>query len=164
LRYFNASGASKDGEIGEDHSPETHLIPNVILTGLKVNNYLSVFGNSFNTEDGTAVRDYIHVEDLAVAHARALEYLLKNQSGKSHKFNLGTGKGTSINQIIKITEDFLGVKIDVKYFDSRVGDPEILVADSTLAKNILKLDFNNSSIENIILTSINWLKRLHNEN
>jgi len=164
LRYFNAGGASEDSEIGENHSPETHLIPNVILAGLKVKNYLSVYGNSFDTEDGTAIRDYIHVEDLAKAHAKALDYLLKNQHGISHKFNLGTGKGTSINQIIKMTENFLGVKIDVKYFDARQGDPKILVADSTLARNILGLDFNNSNIENIILTSINWLKRLHNEN
>lgn len=162
LRYFNASGASKDLDIGELHNPETHLIPNIIFSALKINNFLTVFGNKFKTFDGTAVRDYVHVDDLAIAHAKALQFLLNSQeNGISLRYNIGTGFGTSVNQLIKCTEEILDTKIKVKYFNSRDGDPAILIADSSLAKKSLGLTFSNSSIENILSSSINWFKHIY---
>jgi UDP-glucose-4-epimerase GalE len=164
LRYFNASGASKDLDIGENHNPETHLIPNVILTALKLKETLKIYGYKFKTIDGTAVRDYVHVDDLAIAHAKALLYLLSiNEYGKSFKFNLGTGLGTSVLEIINLTQELLNTKINVEYCDPRNGDPEILIADPSSAKHALDLNFASSSIENILLSSIKWLKFLHDK-
>ncbi len=135
LRYFNASGSSVDGLIGEDHSPESHLIP-VILQAIKgERDGITVFGTDYDTPDGTCIRDYIHVNDLADAHLRALDYLLKG--GETNWFNLGTGKGLSVKEIIDAAEKVTGLKAPVTYGERREGDPARLIADSSKAAEIL---------------------------
>ncbi len=135
LRYFNASGSAGDGVIGEDHDPETHLIP-VILQAIKGERPgITVFGTDYDTPDGTCVRDYVHVDDLADAHLRALDYLMKG--GKTECFNLGTGKGLSVKEIIDAAEKVTGKKAPVTYGERREGDPPYLIADATKARDIL---------------------------
>ncbi|MCE1187799.1 MAG: UDP-glucose 4-epimerase GalE [Ignavibacteria bacterium] len=135
LRYFNAAGAAMDGGIGESHSPETHLIPLVLYTAQGKRETINVFGTDYPTSDGTCVRDYIHVEDLADAHIRAVRYLLNG--GDSVTVNLGTGKGNSVKQIIEIAEKITQKAIPVTYCDRRAGDPAVLVADTGKAKEVL---------------------------
>jgi len=135
LRYFNASGCSPDGLIGEDHDPETHLIPRVMMAVTGEIDYLEVFGTDYDTPDGTCIRDYIHVEDLADAHARALDHLAAG--GDSVRCNLGTGVGVSVKEIISAVEEITGKKVPVKYGPRREGDPAMLVADPSLAKELL---------------------------
>ena len=153
LRYFNAAGADKDCEIGEDHSPETHLIPLLINAAIN-NKTLKVFGKNFNTVDGTGVRDYIHVEDLASAHYLALKKILNSK--KSFKINLGTEKGYSVNQIIKMAEKIFKCKIKKKYFPRRPGDTAKLVSSSRKAKKILGWTAKKSQLSNILLTAYKW--------
>jgi len=133
LRYFNACGAA--GELGEDHDPETHLIPNVLMTALGRIPFVSVFGDNYPTPDGTPIRDYIHVSDLADAHVRALEYLRKG--GKSERINLGNGHGYSVLEVIETARRVTGKKIDVKIEPPRSGDPSRLVADASRAHSVL---------------------------
>lgn len=135
LRYFNASGAQGDGQIGEDHNPETHLIPNVFRAALGELRALELYGDDYDTPDGTCVRDYIHVEDLASAHELAVRYLRKG--GESLACNLGTGKGVSVREIIAAAEAVSGRKVPVEVHPRRPGDPPVLVADSSLAKREL---------------------------
>lgn len=135
LRYFNASGCSPDGLIGEDHNPETHLIPRVMMAATGEIEYLEVFGTDYDTPDGTCIRDYIHVDDLADAHARALDYLA--EGGSSVRCNLGTGVGVSVKEIISAVEAVSGKAVPVKYGPRREGDPASLVADPALAKELL---------------------------
>ena len=135
LRYFNASGCSPDGLIGEDHNPETHLIPRVMMAVTGEIEYLEVFGTDYDTPDGTCIRDYIHVEDLADAHARALDHL--SGGGKSVRCNLGTGVGVSVKEIISAVEEITGKAVPVKYGPRREGDPASLVADPSLARELL---------------------------
>jgi UDP-glucose 4-epimerase len=135
LRYFNAAGADPAGKIGESHEPETHLIPLVLQTAQKKRDKILVFGNDYNTPDGTCVRDYIHVVDLADAHLKALEYLAHEND--SVIINLGTGKGNSVLEIIKKAESITGKNIPLEIVNRRAGDPAILVADNKKAKNIL---------------------------
>lgn len=135
LRYFNAAGAYMDGSIGEDHNPETHLIPLILQVPLGKRESISVFGNDYDTKDGTCIRDYIHILDLADAHVRAVEYLLKGNS--SQIFNLGSGEGFSVNEMITEAEQVVQKKIAKKYVDRREGDPAILIASNLKAKNIL---------------------------
>jgi UDP-glucose 4-epimerase len=135
LRYFNASGCSADGLIGEDHNPETHLIPRVMMAVTGEIDHLEVFGTDYDTPDGTCIRDYIHVEDLADAHARALDHLAAG--GKSIRCNLGTGVGVSVKEIICAVEEITGKTVPVKYGPRREGDPASLVADPALAKELL---------------------------
>lgn len=135
LRYFNASGCSPDGRIGEDHEPETHLIPRVMMAVTGEIEFLEVFGTDYPTPDGTCIRDYIHVEDLADAHARALDHLVGG--GDSVRCNLGTGVGVSVKEIISAVEEVTGKTVPVKYGPRREGDPPSLVADPTLAKELL---------------------------
>lgn len=153
LRYFNAGGA--DFGIGEDHQPETHLIPLVILSMLKKQAYLKVYGSDYPTGDGTCIRDYIHVTDLADAHFKAMKYLAENIYCKAEYINLGTGKGTSILDIIKIIEKISNLKVPYKLEKRRKGDPAILIADSTKAYKKLhwKAKF---SIEDIIKSALKW--------
>lgn len=134
LRYFNASGCSKDGKIGEDHRPETHLIPRVLMAVTGEIEYLEVFGTDYDTPDGTCIRDYIHVEDLAEAHALALDHLAAG--GASVRCNLGTGVGVSVKEIISAVEAITGKTVPVKYGPRRAGDPASLVADPALAKEL----------------------------
>ncbi len=135
LRYFNASGCSPDGLIGEDHNPETHLIPRVMMAATGEIEFLEVFGTDYDTPDGTCIRDYIHVEDLADAHARALDHLAAG--GESVRCNLGTGVGVSVKEIISAVEAVSGKTVPVKYGPRREGDPASLVADPSLAKELL---------------------------
>ncbi|MFO7968547.1 MAG: UDP-glucose 4-epimerase GalE [Bacillota bacterium] len=135
LRYFNVAGAHHDNSIGERHNPETHLIPNLIKSTLKSNKAFTLFGVDHNTPDGTAIRDYIHVEDLVEAHALALDYLIKNK--ESNYFNLGTENGHSVKEILSMTEKVTGKKIKVNIEDKRPGDPATLIASHQKAKRLL---------------------------
>ncbi len=135
LRYFNAAGAYGDGSIGEDHNPETHLIPLILQVPLGKRENISVFGKDYPTPDGTCIRDYIHVMDLADAHVKAMQYLL--QGGQSDIFNLGTGCGSSVDEMIGIAEEVTGQKIKRVYTARRAGDPARLVASNEKAFHIL---------------------------
>jgi len=158
LRYFNAAGAHSSGELGEDHDPETHLIPNLMRAILGRGKALTVFGTDYPTPDGTCVRDYIHVEDLCEAHRLALKWLMKGK--KSGVFNLGTGTGYSIREIIREAESIAGKKVPVKYGPRRPGDPSILVATSEKAKKIIGWKAKKT-LRDILETAWRWHK---NEN
>ena len=154
LRYFNASGADISGEIGEHHDPETHLIPLVLQVVQGKRDNIKIFGTDYGTKDGTCIRDYIHVLDLADAHVLALEKLLKD--GGSHVYNLGNGKGFSVKQVIEGAEKVLGKKINAVDDIRREGDPAILVADSKKAKKELGWNPVYIDIENIIGSAWHW--------
>lgn len=153
LRYFNAAGADVQGELGEVHEPETHLIP-LVLKAIKGEiPQITVFGTDYDTADGTCIRDYIHVEDLADAHMRAVEKLFETQ--KSYCINLGTGIGTSVKEIINAAEKVTGKKVPVVYGERRAGDPAKLYASSQKAKEILNWNPKYTDIHEIIKTA--WL-------
>ncbi len=154
LRYFNASGSSEDGLIGEDHEPESHLIP-VILQAIKGERPgITVFGTDYDTPDGTCIRDYIHVDDLADAHLRALDYLMKG--GETNWFNLGTGKGLSVKEIIDAAEKVTGMKAPVQYGPRREGDPPRLIADARKAAEILGWIPKYQDATKIVETAWKW--------
>ena len=155
LRYFNAAGADPEGELGERHVPETHLIPLVLQAASGRSESISVFGKDYETFDGTCVRDYIHIVDLADAHVKAIDYLKKGNAS-SAVFNLGNGKGFSVKEIIEASQKVTGKKIPVKYGDRRSGDPPTLVADATLAKKILGWKPKYTKIEDIIQHAWAW--------
>jgi UDP-glucose-4-epimerase GalE len=154
LRYFNAAGADPEGELGEDHTPETHLIPLAIEAALRQRRYIEVFGTDYPTADGTAIRDYIHVMDLAEAHVLALEYLLAG--GESGAFNLGTGCGHSVLEIIAAVERLAGCPVPVRKTGRREGDPPALVAGARRAKQLLKWQPFYAEIDCIIETAWKW--------
>jgi UDP-glucose 4-epimerase len=135
LRYFNAAGADFDGVIGESHEPEPHLIPIILDTALGKRKKIMIFGEDYPTSDGTCIRDYIHVYDLADAHIKALEYLMKG--GGSEIINLGTGDGNSVKEVIAIAKDVTGKDIPAEIAPRRAGDPASLVADNKKAKTVL---------------------------
>jgi UDP-arabinose 4-epimerase len=151
LRYFNASGADPEGEIGEVHDPETHLIPLVIEAALGKRPPVQIFGTDYPTPDGTAIRDYIHVMDLADAHVRALQYLL--EGGPSTAFNLGTGKGHSVREVIAAVEQVGGLKVPAEEAPRRAGDPPALVADPTKARTVLGWEASYTDIHRIVETA-----------
>lgn len=153
LRYFNAAGASVNGEIGESHFPEPHLIPLVLFTALGKRESISIYGADYPTPDGTCIRDYIHVEDLAEAHVKALEYL--NKGNSSQIINLGTGDGNSVKEVISAAEEVTGKKIKSIVAPSRAGDPAVLVADNKKAKEVLGWNpkFN---LKDIVQTAWQW--------
>jgi UDP-glucose 4-epimerase len=153
LRYFNAAGAAPDGQIGEDHTPESHLIPIVLQVALGQREAISIFGDDYPTPDGTCIRDYVHVEDLASAHLAALERLAP---GKSIKVNLGTGKGYSVREVIEACRRITGHPIPVKTAPRRPGDPPELVADARLARQILGWQPQYTTIESIVETAWRW--------
>lgn len=153
LRYFNAAGADFSGEIGESHFPETHLLPLVIDAALGKREKVMVYGNDYDTPDGTCVRDYIHVTDLATAHLQALYYL--NNGNESTIINLGTGKGNTVLEIIKKVEIISGKKIKYEITGRRAGDPDVLVADNKKAKKLLNW-FPKYTIDEIINTAYKW--------
>ena len=154
LRYFNAAGADKDSEIGESHNPETHLIP-LVLKAIKGDiDSITVFGTDYDTPDGTCIRDYIHVEDLASAHRLALEKLFDD--GRSDCINLGTGIGNSVKEVIKASEIVTGKKNPVIYGNRREGDPSKLFANNEKAKNVLGWNPKYTNIQDIIETAWNW--------
>ena len=153
LRYFNASGASPTGDIGEDHTPETHLIPLVLQVALGQRDHIAIFGDDYPTPDGTCIRDYIHVDDLASAHVRALEKL---QPGKGIQLNLGTGQGTSVRQLIDACRRVTGHAIPEIIGPRRPGDPPELVADSRRAQSFLDWKPRYTDIESIVQTAWRW--------
>lgn len=154
LRYFNVAGARSTGEIGEDHNPETHLIPLVLQTALGKREYITVFGEDYPTKDGTCIRDYIHVEDLIDAHILALRYLL--DGGNSDVFNLGSSQGFSVKEIIDMARKVTGKDIPAKIGERRPGDPSVLIASSDKAKQILGWNPTRTNIEQIIKDAWNW--------
>ncbi len=155
LRYFNASGSSPDGLIGEDHDPETHLIPRVLMAVAGQIGHIEVFGTDYNTPDGTCVRDYIHVEDLADAHAKALDHLAAG--GESLHCNLGTGVGVSVKEIITAVEEVTGRSVPVKYGPRRAGDPDFLVADPSLAKELLGWEASRKDVRDMVRPAWLWM-------
>jgi UDP-arabinose 4-epimerase len=154
LRYFNAAGADPDGKIGEDHAPETHLIPNVIAAAQGVNRTIQIFGTDHDTSDGTAVRDYVHVCDLARAHVNALDHLLAG--GESTSVNLGTGRGHSIREIISAFEDVSGRPVPTIEGPRRSGDPSTLIADPRRGQMLLRWRPLMSDLQTIVGTAWNW--------
>jgi UDP-arabinose 4-epimerase len=153
LRYFNAAGADLETQIGENHTPETHLIPSVILTALGIKEELVVYGTDFESKDGTAVRDYIHVQDLADAHVAALQL-------KSQTINLGTGTGYSVLEIIDAVQKFSGKTIPVRFEPRRFGEPGILTADNTKAKELLNWNPQVSDLPTLIQSAWKWHQML----
>jgi UDP-glucose 4-epimerase len=153
LRYFNASGASADGTIGEDHDPESHLIPIVLQVALGQRESISVFGKDYPTPDGTCIRDYIHVEDLATAHISAL---LQLEPSAVLQMNLGTGVGHSVLEVIDACRKVTGHAIPAVYSDRRPGDPACLIADSRLAQSTLAWKPKYIEIESIVETAWRW--------
>jgi UDP-arabinose 4-epimerase len=157
LRYFNAAGADLDGEIGEEHDPETHLIPLTIKAALGQEPALRIFGTDYPTPDGTAIRDFIHVDDLADAHVRALRHLLFG--GASLKLNLGTGRGHTVREVVRAVERATGRPVPVIEAPRRAGDPPALVADAAQAR--LKLDWvpTRSDLDTIVGSAVRWHER-----
>lgn len=154
LRYFNAAGAHASGRIGEDHRPESHLIPLVLQAALKQRENIAVFGEDYSTPDGTCVRDYIHVSDLADAHYRAVNYL--RNGNESNVFNLGNGQGFSVKEVIETAKKVTGLDIPVVMQERRAGDPATLVASSDKARTVLGWNPSHDSLENIIQSAWSW--------
>ena len=154
LRYFNACGAHSSGEIGEAHDPETHLIPVVLLAALGVRDSLKLFGDDYDTPDGTCIRDYIHVMDLASAHLKALEYMAKTPG--AHAFNLGNGAGFSNLEVVETARKVTGHPLPVEMAPRRAGDPARLVADSTRARNELGWSPEHPDLADIIQSAWDW--------
>ena len=154
LRYFNACGAHESGVIGEAHQPETHLIPLILQVPLGKREAISVFGDDYNTKDGTCVRDYIHVTDLATAHILAVDYL--NKGNESDIFNLGNGVGFTVNEVIETAEKVVGKPIKKIMDKRRAGDPATLIASSEKAKNVLGWKPEHDDLEEIITSAWKW--------
>ena len=156
LRYFNACGAHMSGSIGEAHNPETHLIPLILQVPLGVREKVSIFGDDYPTKDGTGVRDYIHVTDLAQAHILALDYLMKG--GESNVFNLGNGVGFTVKEVIDVARSVTGHPIPAEISPRRAGDPAQLVASSEKAKSVLGWKPQYDSLETIVDSAWKWHK------
>lgn len=154
LRYFNACGAHISGKIGEAHNPESHLIPIILQTANATRDHISVFGTDYDTPDGTCIRDYIHVTDLAQAHILAVEYLING--GESDIFNLGNGVGFSVKEVIKTAKKVTGKEIKVVEEDRRAGDPAVLIASSEKAKKVLGWNPQYNELSTIIETAWKW--------
>lgn len=156
LRYFNACGAHINGNIGEDHKPESHLIPIILQAALGKREKIMIFGDDYNTEDGTCVRDYVHVSDLSSAHLLALKRL-KN-GGESKIYNLGNGKGFSVKEVVDVARKVTGINIKAEIAARRAGDPATLIASSEKAINELGWEPKFNSLETIIETAWKWHK------
>ena len=156
LRYFNAAGADESGEIGELHDPETHLIPLALRAAAGTGPELKVFGCDYPTPDGTCIRDYVHVNDLASAHVKALEYLAGG--GSSFAANLGTGTGASVNEVISAVEKVTGKRVPRKMVPRRPGDPPALVANPAKAQALLDWKASRSLLD-VVTTAWNWMQR-----
>lgn len=155
LRYFNASGASVDGDLGESHNPETHLIPLVLFTAKGIRENIKIFGNDYETKDGTCIRDYIHVSDLANIHIKAMEKMIKDD--KSVEYNLGSSNGYSVLEIIEKSKEITGEDIKSIITERRAGDPAVLVADNRKIKEELNIELEHD-LDSIINTAWNWTK------
>jgi UDP-glucose-4-epimerase GalE len=154
LRYFNAAGADPDGELGEDHAPETHLIPLAIQAALGEKPALEIYGTDYPTPDRTAIRDYTHVMDLAEAHVAALRHMIKSHENAA--INLGTGRGHSVRDVVAAVDRVSGRRIPVREVQRRAGDPPELVADPAKARQLLGWTPRYSSLESIVQTAWNW--------
>ena len=154
LRYFNAAGADPDGELGEDHSPETHLIPLAIQAALGEKMALQIYGTDYPTPDGTAVRDYTHVMDLAEAHVEALRHMLRSEENAA--INLGTGNGHSVRQVVEAIERVSGRRVPIREAQRRAGDPPVLVARCSRATELLNWRPRHSNLEMIVRTALRW--------
>ncbi|MBU1314577.1 MAG: UDP-glucose 4-epimerase GalE [Alphaproteobacteria bacterium] len=157
LRYFNACGTEKELEVGERHDPEPHLIPRILMAAAGDLKNLEIYGDDYDTPDGTCIRDYVHVSDLASAHSLAYDYL--SGGGASFTCNLGTGRGLSVHELLEVAERITGKKIPVTYVPRRPGDPAALVADAQLAAEILRWSPEHSESDNIIKTAWDWYQK-----
>jgi UDP-arabinose 4-epimerase len=156
LRYFNAAGADPDGEIGEAHDPETHLIP-LVMSAARTGATVQIFGTDYDTSDGTCIRDYVHVSDIADAHVRALEYLLNG--GKSCALNLANAHGYSVKEVIAAAEKVCGNTVRAEIADRRPGDPPVLVGDARQARERLGWQPSRSGLETQMADAWNWMTR-----
>jgi UDP-glucose-4-epimerase GalE len=153
MRYFNVAGCAADGSLGEDHRPETHLIPILLLTALGRREKFTVFGTDYPTPDGTCIRDYIHVEDLCAAHAVAMEAI---QPGDTRFYNLGIGRGYSVSEVVESARRITGIDIPLTYGERRPGDPAILFADASKIRRELGWSARYMEIDSIVETAWNW--------
>jgi UDP-glucose 4-epimerase len=156
LRYFNVAGAAADGSLGEDHDPETHLIPVLLLTALGRREKVTVFGTDYPTPDGTCIRDYIHVEDLCAAHVSAMEAL---RPGDARFYNLGIGRGYSVKEVYESACRVTGRKIPIEYGPRRVGDPAVLFADASKIRRELGWSARYTEIDEIVATAWRWFEK-----
>jgi UDP-glucose-4-epimerase GalE len=156
LRYFNAAGADESGDIGELHFPESHLIPRALAAAAQQRPHFEIYGSDYPTPDGTCVRDYVHVNDLAAAHIRALDYLVAG--GASTAFNLGTGKGSSVLEVLAVVEKVTGRTLEKQFCERRPGDPAVLVADAERAYRELQWR-PERSLDAMVATAWNWMRR-----
>lgn len=161
MRYFNAAGCDPDGDLGEEHDPETHAIPLAIMAALGTGPRFQIFGADYETPDGTAIRDYIHVSDLAAAHAMAADYLAGG--GESQAFNLSTGNGVSVSDIVKSAERATGRTVPVDLVSRRAGDPPVLYAVAEKAGRLLGWRPTFLDIDDTVATAARWFMRRHNE-
>lgn len=159
FRYFNAAGADPNGHLGEDHNPETHLIPLVLFAALGKRDSISIFGTNYPTPDGTCVRDYIHVSDLADAHVLGLEYL--RQGGVTEAFNLGNGNGFSVKEVIEAARKITAKEIKAIATDRRPGDPPSLVGSSEKARTVLGWQPQYADLETILQHAWHWHQQRH---
>ena len=157
LRYFNAAGADPDGEIGEDHEPETHLIPLILDAAMGRKSAIHIYGTDYQTADGTAIRDYVHVSDLARAHVRALDHLLDD--GDTIAVNLASGQGASVREVIDMVQSVTQLKINAQNAPRRAGDPPSLVAEASRAKQLLGWSTERSDLATIITDAWHWHRR-----
>ncbi len=160
FRYFNASGDDPDCEVGEMHIPETHLIPLVLDAALGIRDSISIYGDDYNTPDGTCIRDYVHVNDIGSAHIMGLEYLLNG--GESEIFNIGNGEGFSVKEVIDVCKKVTGKDFKVNIESRRPGDPDILIAQSKKIEDKLNWKAEYSSLESIVETAWLWHQKLNN--
>jgi UDP-glucose 4-epimerase len=158
LRYFNAAGADPDGDLGERHEPETHLIPLVLQVASGRRPHITVFGNDYDTPDGTCIRDYIHVDDLCRAHMLALQRLLAGKGGG--RFNLGNGEGFSVDEVIATARKVTGHAVPVVYEARRPGDPARLVANAQLAREVLGWKPQRADLATILADAWSWERKL----
>ena len=156
LRYFNACGAQESGKIGEAHAPESHLIPLILQVPNGQREFISIFGGDYPTKDGTCVRDYIHVTDLAQAHILAAQYLM--DGGKSDVFNLGNGVGFTVKEVVEVARAVTGHPIPARIVERRAGDPAQLIASSEKAKKILGWNPQHAELEEIVASAWKWHK------
>ena len=162
FRYFNAAGADPEGELGERHVPETHLIPLVCQAALGLQSSIKIFGCDYSTRDGTCVRDYIHVHDICTAHLKGLEFLIKQKKPEMIDFNLGNGEGFTVQEVISAVQkcaEFEGKSLNIEYADRRDGDPHSLVANSKKAKSILGWNPSYTELSDIIKHAWLWEKK-----
>jgi UDP-glucose 4-epimerase len=157
LRYFNAAGADPDGECGEDHDPETHVIPRALMAAHGELDRIDIFGTNYPTPDGTCVRDYVHVSDLAAGHISALCLLLEGHALPS--MNLGLGRGYSVRDVISVVQKITGRKIAIRERPPRPGDDAVLIANGSLARRVLGFNPRFATLEDIVGTAWDWLRK-----